>query len=42
MTVVHSTLVQELTFQKADLLRKIKEQLPDERIDSIKFRVGAV
>jgi predicted nucleic acid-binding Zn ribbon protein len=40
--VANSTLVQEMTFDKADLLRRLCELLPDETIRDLKFRVGPV
>jgi predicted nucleic acid-binding Zn ribbon protein len=40
--VAHSVLVQELTFQKSDLLVKLARLLPDERITDLRFRIGAV
>jgi len=42
VTVANSTLVQELTFQKPALLKKLAELLPDEKIEDLRFRVGAV
>ncbi len=40
--VAHSVLVQELTFQKPDLLAKLARLLPDEKITDLRFRIGAV
>ncbi len=40
--VLSSTLVQELMFQKPTLLRVLNEQLPNEGIDNLRFRVGNV
>jgi predicted nucleic acid-binding Zn ribbon protein len=38
--VENSTLVQELSFQKTRLIKKLAELLPDEKIRDLKFRVG--
>jgi predicted nucleic acid-binding Zn ribbon protein len=40
--VANSTLMQELTFQKAALLDKLRQLLPDEKIASLRFRVGPI
>jgi predicted nucleic acid-binding Zn ribbon protein len=40
--VSNSTLMQELTFQKAALVKKLAELLPEEGIRSLRFRVGAI
>jgi predicted nucleic acid-binding Zn ribbon protein len=40
--VAHSTLVQELGFQKAAILAALANELPDERIDDLRLRVGAI
>ena len=40
--VANSTLVQELGFQKHDLLKSLAGLLPDEGIENIRFRVGSV
>ncbi len=42
VTVANSTLVQELSFQKAHLLKSLAELLPDEKIEDLRFRVGPV
>ncbi len=42
VTVANSTLVQELTFQKSQLLKTLGELLPDEKIEDLRFRVGSV
>ena len=42
VTVANSTLVQELSFQKPQLLKTLAELLPDEKIDDLRFRVGPV
>ena len=38
----NSTLVQELSFEKARLLNDLIELLPDEKIRDLKFRVGPI
>ncbi|HVU88325.1 MAG TPA: DUF721 domain-containing protein [Pirellulales bacterium] len=40
VTVAHSALVQELTFQKAAILTQLRERLPHEHIADLRFRVG--
>ncbi len=40
--VANSMLIQELTFQKASLLKSLKEKLPDEKIRDLRFKVGSV
>jgi predicted nucleic acid-binding Zn ribbon protein len=40
--VSHSTLIQELTFQKAALLKTLTALLPDEPIKDLRFRVGVI
>ncbi len=40
--VANSALMQELTFQKADLLAKLQANLPDEKIKNLRFRVGVI
>ncbi len=40
--VNNSTAVQELTFQKRQLLRSLGEQLPDQKIRDLKFVVGTI
>ena len=40
--VANSTLVQELTFQKAGLVQKLKQLLPEQGIRGLRFRVGAL
>ena len=37
-----SSVLQELTFQKLSLLKKIQQQLPDAKIRDLRFRVGEV
>ncbi len=40
--VANSTLVQELSFQKPAILKRLGEHLPGERIRDLRFRVGPV
>ncbi|MEN6367439.1 MAG: DUF721 domain-containing protein [Thermoguttaceae bacterium] len=40
--VANSTLVQELGFQKSQLLKNLAELLPDEGIEGLRFRVGNI
>ena len=40
--VRHPAVVQELTFMKAKLVKKLSQLIPDLRIRDLKFRVGAV
>jgi predicted nucleic acid-binding Zn ribbon protein len=40
--VKNSTLVQEMNFQKRDLIARLAQLLPDENIRELKFRVGPV
>jgi hypothetical protein len=40
--VANSVVLQELTFRKADLLRKLAEKLPQFKIRDLRFRSGAV
>jgi predicted nucleic acid-binding Zn ribbon protein len=42
VTVANSALVQELTFQKPELLKALRERLPEEKIRDLRFRVGVV
>ncbi len=42
VTVSNSAVLQELTFQKQELLQKIVAALPGQRIRDLRFRVGAV
>ncbi len=42
VVVANSTLVQELAFQKAELLKSLAELLPREGIEGLRFRVGNV
>lgn len=40
--VANSTLLQELVFQKTQLLDRLRQLLPDEGIRDLRFRVGAI
>jgi len=40
--VAHSALVQELGFQKHELLQALTELLPDEGIKNLRFRAGSI
>jgi predicted nucleic acid-binding Zn ribbon protein len=42
LIVGNSTLVQELGFQKQDLIAALARLLPDEQIKSLRFRVGSL
>ena len=42
VTVANSTLLQEVTFQKADLLKRLKDLLPNEGIRDLRFRLGTL
>jgi len=42
VVVANSTLMQELGFQKQDLLEALAKLLPDEGIKSLRFRVGNI
>jgi predicted nucleic acid-binding Zn ribbon protein len=42
VVVANSTLMQELGFQKKTLLEKLSRLLPDQGIEGLRFRVGAL
>lgn len=42
VTVAHSTLAQELGFQKQELLARLRASLPDQTIRDVRFRVGTL
>jgi predicted nucleic acid-binding Zn ribbon protein len=42
IVVANSTLVQELGFQKIELLQSLARLLPEEGIKNLRFRVGSV
>lgn len=42
ITVANSMTVQELTFQKQEVLKKLQAEIPDAKIRDLRFRVGVV
>ncbi|HWB01312.1 MAG TPA: DUF721 domain-containing protein [Pirellulales bacterium] len=40
--VANSTLMQEITFQKKNILKELGRLLPDERIVDVRLRVGPI
>ena len=42
VVVLNSTLVQELTYQKAALLKALNQLLPEQGIRDLRFRLGAI
>jgi predicted nucleic acid-binding Zn ribbon protein len=42
VVVANSVLVQELTYRKTDLLAGLGQQLPEEKITDLRFRVGTM
>src|SRR3989304_5163049 len=42
VSVANSTLVQELGYQKHDLLAALQKLLPEEKIKNIRFRTGNI
>jgi predicted nucleic acid-binding Zn ribbon protein len=42
VTVTNSTVIQELTFQKQQILASLREQCPDATIRDLKFRIGTI
>ena len=42
VTVRNSTVMQELVFQKTELIRTLTDRLPDAKISDLRFRVGVV
>ena len=38
--VANSTLMQELTFRKSELVEGLKQQLPELEVQDIRFRIG--
>jgi predicted nucleic acid-binding Zn ribbon protein len=42
VTVSNSMMVQELTFQKQQLIAKLQCEFPDARIRDLRFRIGSV
>jgi predicted nucleic acid-binding Zn ribbon protein len=42
ITASNSTIVQELTFQKKQILTQLQADLPEARIRDIRFRIGSI
>ena len=42
VTASNSTIIQELTFQKQQILAQLQTTLPDAKIRDIRFRVGSI
>lgn len=42
ITVTNSAVIQELTFQKQQILADLKRQLPDAKITDLRFRIGQI
>jgi predicted nucleic acid-binding Zn ribbon protein len=42
VTVSNSIVIQELTFQKEQILTALREQCPDANIRGLKFRIGTI
>ena len=42
VTASNSTIIQELTFQKQQILTQLQTALPDAKIRDIRFRVGSI
>lgn len=42
VTIANSMTVQELTFQKQQVLAKLQTELPDARIRDLRFRIGSI
>jgi len=40
--VANSTMLQEMTFQKAAIVKRLIELLPEENIKDVKFKVGSI
>jgi predicted nucleic acid-binding Zn ribbon protein len=40
--VGNSTVVQELTFQKQQILTSLRNELPDSKIRDVRFRIGTI
>jgi len=41
VTVANSAVLQELTFRKSELIRKLAAALPEQTISDMRFRIGA-
>ena len=42
VTVCNSAVLQELTFRKTELIKKIATALPDQKIRDMRFRIGTL
>jgi predicted nucleic acid-binding Zn ribbon protein len=42
VTATNSAIVQELTFQKQQILTQLNTELPDARVRDIRFRIGSI
>jgi predicted nucleic acid-binding Zn ribbon protein len=42
VTVANSMTVQELTFQKQQILKQLQTNLPDAKIRDLRFRIGSI
>jgi hypothetical protein len=42
VVVANSTLIQEFTFQKSEILATLNRLLPDHNIKDLRFRLGAI
>jgi predicted nucleic acid-binding Zn ribbon protein len=42
VTVTNSIVIQELAFQKVQILAALREQCPDANIRDVKFRIGTI
>lgn len=42
VTVTNSIVIQELNFQKEQILAALREQCPDAKIRDVKFRIGTI
>jgi hypothetical protein len=42
IVVNNSTVLQELTFRKKELLEQMRDQLPEQRITALRLRVGVI
>ena len=42
VTVANSMTIQELTFQKQQILKQLQTTLPDAKIRDLRFRVGSI
>jgi predicted nucleic acid-binding Zn ribbon protein len=40
--VANSTIMQELSFQKHEILARLRQELPDAKIHDIRFHLGAI